>query len=121
MITYLLDVNILIRFGKKLLQKLRLKVQASNWNDIVKEIGNMKCNNSIGSVLRRISLGAVVYNIWKERNGRIFIGEKKDADCLFKVITDGIKKQLMSLQVKNSNAVNIVAYEWDVKFRFKET
>ncbi|PWA61128.1 ankyrin repeat-containing domain, PGG domain protein [Artemisia annua] len=85
------------KIWRKLLHKLKLKVQANHWNDIVKEIGNMKCNNSIGSVLRRISLGEVVYNIWKERNERIFTGEKKDTECLLKLIIDGIKLHLQGL------------------------
>ncbi|PWA58432.1 reverse transcriptase domain, Reverse transcriptase zinc-binding domain protein [Artemisia annua] len=75
----------------------------------------------IACVKKDISLGVVVYNIWKERNERIFTGEKKDADCLYKVTTDGIKLQLMSLQVKNSNAVRMITLEWDVKFRFRGT
>ena len=68
--------------------------------------------------LRKKKLGAVVYHIWKERNWRIFTDDKKDEDCLFKVVINGIKLQLMSLQVRKSNAVNKNAKEWDVNLKY---
>ncbi|GKC02771.1 reverse transcriptase zinc-binding domain-containing protein [Tanacetum coccineum] len=104
------------KIWKRLLIKLKLRSKATDWNSIIKEIGETHCNNSIGSVVRRICLGAVVYNIWKERNNRIFTSEEMSVDCLFKVIVTGIKIHLMSLQVKDTAATRRIAEEWDVKF-----
>nr|GFB18160.1 reverse transcriptase zinc-binding domain-containing protein [Tanacetum cinerariifolium] len=100
--------------------KLNLKINATDWCNIVNEIGSMKCNNSIRSIITMICLGSVVYNIWKEKNNRLFTYVKMDIDFLSNVIISGVKIHLMSLQVKDLAAGRRTAKEWDVKFKMNK-
>nr|GEV82058.1 PXMP2/4 family protein 4-like [Tanacetum cinerariifolium] len=70
-----------------------------------------KNGNNIWSAVRRISLAAVVYYIWHERNHSIFRGEKSDANGLIDTITETIKLKLMSLKVKESSARTLDAHQ----------
>ncbi|GJZ05406.1 hypothetical protein Tco_0538681 [Tanacetum coccineum] len=105
------------KIWKEMQTKMTIKVKAADWDDIVKETGDMQSNNSIQSVLRRFCLAGTIYNIWKERNSRLFSDMKMDENNLLKVIINGIKYQLQSLQVKNSMDVKNVAEEWEIKFK----
>ncbi|GJW84490.1 RNA-directed DNA polymerase, eukaryota, reverse transcriptase zinc-binding domain protein [Tanacetum coccineum] len=78
------------------------------WEVIVQTLIGMKNGNNIWSVVRRLSLAAVVYNIWQERNHRIFRGEKSDSSALIIKINETIRLKLMNINVKDSNAVRIV-------------
>ncbi|GKC61007.1 RNA-directed DNA polymerase, eukaryota, reverse transcriptase zinc-binding domain protein, partial [Tanacetum coccineum] len=82
---------------------------SDRWDDLEEQYANKECNNSIGSILRRITLALTVYHIWKERNTRIFKNEVVDVKILLKIIADDIKLQLMGLKVKNSVNVQKVA------------
>ncbi|GKG12120.1 hypothetical protein Tco_0346357, partial [Tanacetum coccineum] len=75
----------------KVVGKINLKKTDYKWEEIISEIGGKKNGNNIWSVVRRLSLAAVVYYIWQERNQRIFRGDKRDADVLLDIINDTIK------------------------------
>ncbi|GKC79386.1 N-terminal acetyltransferase B complex auxiliary subunit NAA25 isoform X3 [Tanacetum coccineum] len=51
---------------------------SNNWDVLIDQYARSVCNNSIGSILRSIVLSTAVYNIWKERNTRLFTGKVKD-------------------------------------------
>ncbi|GJR75133.1 RNA-directed DNA polymerase, eukaryota, reverse transcriptase zinc-binding domain protein [Tanacetum coccineum] len=97
--------------------KMNLKKTDYIWEDIVQDMIGKKNGNNIWSVVRRISLAAVVYYIWQERNHRIFRGEKSDANGLIDTITETIKLKLMNLRVKESSEVRKVAEMWDIQFK----
>ncbi|GJY35448.1 hypothetical protein Tco_0420826 [Tanacetum coccineum] len=63
------------------------------------------------------TLRLVVYNIWQERNHRIFRGEKSDSNALITKINESIRLKLMNISVKDSNAVRIVAETWGIQFK----
>ncbi|GKB76255.1 hypothetical protein Tco_0943150, partial [Tanacetum coccineum] len=87
------------------------------WEDVINEILEAKIGNNIWSAVRRISLAAVVYFIWQERNQRIFKGVKRNASTLYADISEIIKMKLMNIRVKDSVAVRIVADIWEIKFK----
>nr|GEU29285.1 hypothetical protein [Tanacetum cinerariifolium] len=60
-----------------------------------------------------------VYNIWKERNARIFTGEVKDKKIVLKSIVESVKLQLSCLKVKKSCNVDKVAARWNVRMYYK--
>ncbi|GJW16459.1 RNA-directed DNA polymerase, eukaryota, reverse transcriptase zinc-binding domain protein [Tanacetum coccineum] len=68
----------------------RIKVKAgiqtdkTGWNDLVDDMSELYCGNSIDSIIRRLSLAACVYLIWQERNWRIFRDEKRKPEEFFK-------------------------------------
>ncbi|GJX90332.1 reverse transcriptase zinc-binding domain-containing protein [Tanacetum coccineum] len=101
----------------KVAEKMNLNKIEYKWDDIINELAGKKNGNNIWSAVRRLSLAAVVYFIWQERNQRIFRGDKRDADVLFDTINETIMLKLMSLRVKESYAVKKVAGIWEIQFK----
>ncbi|GKC76071.1 hypothetical protein Tco_1126845 [Tanacetum coccineum] len=91
---------------------MNIKNLPDNWEDIIQVMSRIKNNNSIWSVVRRISLGAAIYFIWKERNARLFRGDKRKTKDLGKVISETVKLRLMSINVKDSVVVFQVEHIW---------
>ncbi|GJY16874.1 RNA-directed DNA polymerase, eukaryota, reverse transcriptase zinc-binding domain protein [Tanacetum coccineum] len=85
--------------------------------EIVQDLIEKRNGNNIWNAVRRISLVAVVYFIWQERNQRIFRGEKKSADKLLSVINEVVQLKLMNIKVKYSYAVKYVADTWGIQFK----
>ena len=85
---------------KNLMEKLEEIGMPILWEDIIEYYSERPCNNSIGSVMRRISLATTVYYIWKERNARLFRGEKQTIEVVMKNIVESIKLQVYSLKIK---------------------
>ena len=85
-------------------------------DDVVTEYLRLENGNNIWSVVRRLSLAAVTYHIWKERNQRLFRGDKREAKKLFEDICEVVQLKLMNLNVKNSEAVKRVANIWGIHF-----
>ena len=88
--------------------------QGNNWNEIVNNMVKAGNGNNIMSVVRRLVLAAVVYNIWKERNGRIFREVTKSCEDVYKSIVEAVKNRLMSLTVKESMAVRRMEKVWGI-------
>ena len=67
-------------------------------------------------MIKKLCLAATVYYIWQERNSRLFTGQKRSAEEMFKTICDEVKAKMVSIKVKqNSNATNAETI-WNVKF-----
>ncbi|GKB48470.1 hypothetical protein Tco_0899223 [Tanacetum coccineum] len=54
----------------------------SKWDDIVEVLNQVRWNNSIWSVVKRLCVGALVYYIWQERNARHFKNETRSGECV---------------------------------------
>ena len=98
-------------------KKLRKEWLTDTWENIMEQFANDPCNNTINSVLARITLETAVYHIWKERNTRIFTGEELEAKVLLNIIVEKIKLQLLCLNVKRSPQTLKVAKEWEVELK----
>ncbi|GJV10402.1 RNA-directed DNA polymerase, eukaryota, reverse transcriptase zinc-binding domain protein [Tanacetum coccineum] len=107
------------KFWVELKDKMENRDMSNSWDILVDQYAGNVCNNSIGSILIRIVLSAAVYNIRKERNARLFIGEVKDDVTVLKIIIQNVKLQLSSLKVKRSCNVDKVASKWNVKMNYK--
>ncbi|GKD71022.1 hypothetical protein Tco_1325112, partial [Tanacetum coccineum] len=86
------------KFWVELKDKMENRDMSNSWDILVDQYAGNVCNNSIGSILIRIVLSAAVYNIRKERNARLFIGEVKDDVTVLKIIIQNVKLQLSSLK-----------------------
>ena len=71
---------------EKLKDKMEIMWMSNSWCDVIEQYANDPCNNSIGSVLKRIGLATCVYHLWKERNARLFTGNEVDKTRLWKII-----------------------------------
>ena len=85
------------------------------WNETVDTTANMDSGSTIKSIIRRLSLAASVYLIWRERNGRLFKNEKRSVDELFEVFVDTIRLRLAGLKAKSTVAVLSAQAEWNVQ------
>ncbi|PWA64123.1 hypothetical protein CTI12_AA347270 [Artemisia annua] len=79
--------------------------QGNNCNETINDMVNAGNGNNIMSVVRRLLLAAFVYNIWKERNGRIFRDVARSCEDVFKGMVETVKTRLMNLTVKDSVVV----------------
>ncbi|GJZ06511.1 RNA-directed DNA polymerase, eukaryota, reverse transcriptase zinc-binding domain protein [Tanacetum coccineum] len=105
-------------FSKKIWNEIkgRILLNTTNyeWVDIISKTQDMHYNNSIKSILTKIGLAACVYNIWRERNLRIFQNAKRREEDIAKIIMEDIKWKLASLTVKKSKSVVKIYKEWDI-------
>ncbi|GJS81749.1 ribonuclease H-like domain-containing protein [Tanacetum coccineum] len=77
----------------------------SEWSDIIHEMSSMGNGNNIGILVRRLVFAACGYYIWQERNERIFKDERNKSNDVFNVIVENLKCKLLSITVKDSNAM----------------
>ncbi|XP_071711033.1 uncharacterized protein [Rutidosis leptorrhynchoides] len=85
---------------------------SNNLVDIVQNLANYHFRKDIWGVINRFTVAAVVYHIWQERNGRIFNKPPRNENDLVKIIKDNIEMQLLTLKVKENNAVKVAAKGW---------
>ena len=85
-----------------------------DWNGIVGCLMSMHQKNNIKSVPSKIGTATCVYNVWHERNLRLFQDEHKDEETLIKIVKNEIKWKLMSLNVKKSAAVMLTYLKWNI-------
>lgn len=81
-------------------KKMRKEGLTDSWDNVIEQFANGPCNNTIDSVLARITLATAVYHIWKERNTRIFTGEELDVQVLLNIIVEKIKLPTTMLNCK---------------------
>ena len=87
----------------------------SHWESFVTNFSKLPCKNSIGSVVRRLCFGAIIYFLWQERNFRNFRNEKRDWNTLFKMICETVKTRLLGLKVMKSAVVDRVKQVWGIQ------
>lgn len=111
------------RYAKQLWSKVCLKIGLywgeMEWNDTVNFFAAMENENTINSIIRRLSLAASVYLVWIERNCRLFKEEKKSVEELFEVFSDTIRFRLASLKAKPISAVLKAQDDWNVQMVIK--
>ncbi|MFS7899786.1 putative RNA-directed DNA polymerase [Helianthus anomalus] len=86
----------------------------SRWSDIVPYICNFRSNNSIWSVVNRLTLGAAVYYVWQERNRRIQEEKTRPVDEVFKLIREAVRLRILGLKLMQTAASLQVARVWDL-------
>ncbi|PWA58483.1 RNA-directed DNA polymerase, eukaryota, Reverse transcriptase zinc-binding domain protein [Artemisia annua] len=102
------------QFWGKVLVNIEINCGNMEWNEIVNEFARKFNGNSIGSVIRRLSLAASVYLIWQERNNKLFRGKQRGWEELYKMFHETIRMRLMNLKVK---PICKVQQAWDAKMK----
>ncbi|GJV65105.1 hypothetical protein Tco_1475933 [Tanacetum coccineum] len=97
---------------KEMKSKGRFSFDCHNLQSTVTKLAARKFKSNIWQILNKIILLATVYYIWNERNKRIFTKEIRSADDLIKDIQKCIANVLMSLSLKESGVVAMVAKLW---------
>ncbi|GJU32844.1 reverse transcriptase zinc-binding domain-containing protein, partial [Tanacetum coccineum] len=99
---------------RKVLTMTEIKVFEYEWKEVIQTLIQAGTGNSINSVVRRLIFAASVYNIWVERNRRIFQDKKMTDDEVFKRIIGVVKSKLTGLTVRNSSAVQKMEDKWKI-------
>ncbi|XP_071740667.1 uncharacterized protein [Rutidosis leptorrhynchoides] len=82
---------------------------------IINTLARYPFRNQIWDVINRITVAAVAYHVWQERNNRIFKGKRRNANEVLMIVEDGIRMKLASLMVKNSLQVKRAAEIWGMQ------
>ncbi|PWA97824.1 reverse transcriptase domain, Reverse transcriptase zinc-binding domain protein [Artemisia annua] len=106
-----LDKNSKLNAEMKL-KKADLDDLSCIWAEVVSGISIKAANNSVWSVIQRLTFGAAVYYIWQERNFRIFQSNFRTEENVFKVIVDIVRHKLMGLKIKKSREAVKAAVIW---------
>nr|XP_043618991.1 uncharacterized protein LOC122590873 [Erigeron canadensis] len=107
-------------YSKKIWEHMRGMTQMVNigtrMEDSVQEIGDKNVQNNISVIISKLVLAASVYNIWRERNLRIFKKEKRNEEELCRIIKDNVRFKLFALKVKMSKRVMEMAAIWNLRW-----
>ncbi|GKG31532.1 hypothetical protein Tco_0426482, partial [Tanacetum coccineum] len=71
-------------------RKARINTNAINWEEIIKDMSNYKSQKNVWNIIRKLCLGATVYYVWRERNGRLFKNECRDSKVIERLIFDDV-------------------------------
>ena len=96
-------------------QLAEIKSSSTQWANIVNEMAGDEVISSIGSVIKRLVFAASVYQLWNERNNRIFKDKKQTCEEVFCKIVETVKYKLLGITVKESRAVEKVEEKWKIK------
>nr|XP_043625440.1 uncharacterized protein LOC122596860 [Erigeron canadensis] len=89
-------------------------LNVSNLQELVNVIAKNRVQNNIVVAVNKLLLAATVYFIWQERNRRVFNKEERSEVLVCRLINETIKYKLMSLSVKKSWTVDLVAKRWNL-------
>nr|GEW25763.1 RNA-directed DNA polymerase, eukaryota, reverse transcriptase zinc-binding domain protein [Tanacetum cinerariifolium] len=101
--------------GWKQILSLRDKNIGYDWEAIIDHASHWPNNKSILNVIKKISLAASVYFIWRERNKRLFAGEKKEWETVLNEVINTIRFKLISVKIKSSVYVSNIEKTWKIK------
>nr|GEU71745.1 hypothetical protein [Tanacetum cinerariifolium] len=97
-------------FSKKVWDCLKCMVRMDHapdcWSEIKEFMMNRPINKSIWSILQRLLLGASIYFIWQERNGRMFQDKARSVETLICLIKETVRLRIMSLSLNDSKQVS---------------
>ena len=71
--------------------------------------------------MSKVGIAACVYNIWYERNLRLFQDGKRDVNALVQAVKKEIKWKLISLNVKKTKDVIHTYKKWDIDIQVLKT
>ncbi|GJU06197.1 RNA-directed DNA polymerase, eukaryota, reverse transcriptase zinc-binding domain protein [Tanacetum coccineum] len=111
-------------YFKTVWEKVQQMENVNNLKDLDEcmiKFSKLPCKNSIWSIVRRWCLVDPVYHLWIERNARLFHQEEKSNNNMLKHILGSVSNRLMTLRVKNSNAVKEVEDKWGIMMMKMQT
>ncbi|GKE66794.1 RNA-directed DNA polymerase, eukaryota, reverse transcriptase zinc-binding domain protein [Tanacetum coccineum] len=104
-------------FSRRLWERLesmaKFENMSNSWAQVISSIVSMPAKNTIWNVIQRLAFGASVYFIWQERNFRLFSGQSRTEDAMFKIIVDSVRYRIIRLKLQVTNDVINVADIWN--------
>ncbi|MFS7912516.1 putative transcription factor interactor and regulator CCHC(Zn) family [Helianthus anomalus] len=84
------------------------------WEDAINWLLARRSWKTANSIVDRLIIAAMAYNIWRERNNRLFRNCTRPPDLLVREIISNIRYKLMGLKFKNSSKVRRLLEKWGV-------
>lgn len=100
----------------KLLAKL--ENAPSSLSSLVLFFQGIPLSKSIWSIIRRLVVGAIIYNIWQERNFRLFKNISRPTNDVIVIIKKNVRMRLIGLKIKKSANVFEAANIWDFPMEY---
>ncbi|GJX07068.1 hypothetical protein Tco_0195000, partial [Tanacetum coccineum] len=103
-------------------EKMQTMTNVENLKDLedfMSKLSILPCKNSIWSIVRRLCIADTVYHLWLERNARLFQQKEKCTKSILHLIRYSVCSRLMTVRVKNSNAVKEVEDKWGIQLMKK--
>lgn len=100
-----------ISVWRTLALKFRLPSVGPSWLDVINGLLAINDNNH-QRYLSRLAWQASIYEIWKERNGRLYRNVRRPAISLIKTIKSTIKNKISSYRPQNPSAAGDCMQFW---------
>lgn len=101
------------RIWTRILELSSLGYVTRPWNEYVNHLAHSWKENKLKFLLGKLSLGATVYLVWRERNNRLLGGECKDALTIHNSIKMMVREKAMKLNKIKRNSFNMrLAKKW---------
>ncbi|XP_059627135.1 uncharacterized protein LOC132269932 [Cornus florida] len=96
--------------------KCCLPKRPSTWNDLINWASHHWKGNSQfhSNSVSKLSLAALVYNIWIERNNRIFQKKYQSAKSILHITLDSIRSKLLNSSITDASVASRVAAKWEL-------
>ncbi|PWA68056.1 reverse transcriptase zinc-binding domain-containing protein [Artemisia annua] len=111
-------------YSTKIWCDLKKRIKHDSWNNkmngVIDEMVKLPCNKSIMRILRRIVLAACVYQIWNERNKRLFGEDKRSCQVVLSEIINHVRLKLASLTVRRTCKVIEVCNQWQISMNISK-
>ncbi|XP_071689250.1 uncharacterized protein [Rutidosis leptorrhynchoides] len=98
----------------KMKRKLLFRGLPGDIQEIINILARYPFRSQIWDVINRITLAATAYQLWQERNCRVFKGKRRNEREVLKLIEVGIMMKLAALRVKNTPSVKKAAAIWSM-------
>nr|XP_043619768.1 uncharacterized protein LOC122591572 [Erigeron canadensis] len=89
-----------------------LSLYGGSWADVLHDLKKIARKNFVHSVVSKLILAGAVYNIWQERNNRLFNQSKRSEDKLIQIIVSTTRLKLMTLRFKNNSRTEAALSHW---------
>lgn len=95
------------------LTKCNANWQSTTWLGLVEVMARDCKGKSLATIIKRLALCCTVYQVWLERNNRIFSNERKPEEIILKAIICMVRQRALSLNsIKQSLTDCWFLQEW---------
>ncbi|XP_074364603.1 uncharacterized protein LOC141705609 [Apium graveolens] len=85
-----------------------------DWNNFIQMASAQWVGKSIHVLINKLTLAALIFHIWLERNRRLFQSKKKQRGQIISDVEDEIRKKLQGIVVVNSLRVREELLRWGI-------
>ncbi|XP_071712571.1 uncharacterized protein [Rutidosis leptorrhynchoides] len=96
-------------------QMMILDIRSNDWHGVVDCVTPLASRNLAHVLVSKLCLAATIYDLWLERNNRIFKKVFRTEKQVFDAIFSNVRLQLMTIQFKSSSNVTRIREIWKLE------